>query len=168
MTKSAVASLMQEQLKVPQPADAFSAMQVPGVQLPAVYAAGTAMRYAERLAFSPPVALWNFIVRAVSVVDCPGEPSSGRIYKWPFAIVSVVFVHDNSTADLLFTREMPTLLHDWHKAPTPKDPLRIQHFAPMRVLGAAAVNAPVRRVFAITNIPHKPVAAALAQHDDEA
>ena len=167
MTKAAVVSRMQGQLTEEQAANAFPAMQVPGVQLPAVYAAGAAMRYAERVACSPPVALWNFVITAVAVVDCAGEPTTGRIYMWPFAIVSVVFVHDNSTADLLFAREIPTRLQEWHNAPAPKEPLRIQQLAPMRVLGSAAVNAPARRVFAITNIPHKPVAVALAQHVDD-
>jgi len=163
MTAAAVKTLMQHQLTVADAANAHQPMQVPLLQLPAVFAAGVAMRYADRVQESKAVAVWNFAVHRVQVIDVEGAPSTGRLMKWPCAVVSVVFEHDDSAADLLFTREIPTLLDDWLKAPEPKEPLRVQHFSPMRVLGSAATHANARRVFAITNIPEKPVAAARAQ-----
>ena len=83
-------------------------MQVPLLQLPAVFAAGVTTRYTNRVKESNPVAVWNFAVHRVQVVDVDGEPATDRLMKWPCTVVSVVFEHDDSAADLLFTREIPT------------------------------------------------------------
>ena len=167
MTKAAIRSRMQHQLTEPAAANAHQPMQVPGFQLPAVYAAGVAMRYADRVAKSPPVAIWKVVVHRIVVVDVEGQISISRSQEWPFAIASVVFEHDDSAADLLFAREMPSLLADWAKLPEPKPPLRLRHLAPMRVLGAAAAGVNARRVFVVTNIPLNPVSAARAHAPEE-
>ena len=163
MTKAAIRSRMQHQLTEPAAANALQPMQVPGLRVPAVYAAGVAMRYADRVAESPPVAIWKVAVHRIVVVDVEGQVNISRSQQWPFAIASVVFEHDDSSADLLFAREMPTVLAEWAKLPEPKAPLRLRHLTPMRVLGAAAAEVNARRVFVVTNIPLNPVSAARAQ-----
>ena len=91
-----------------------------------------------------------------------------RTYGCDVALVTIKFVHDESTMQVMFIREIPMLLEDWRRTPeAQRVPLRLRHLSPMQVLGKTnpATN---RRAFTVANIPLAPVAASLPQADADA
>ena len=132
------------------------------LQLPVVYAADVAMQLAGRYAASTPVAIWNCVVVNLEVKHINVEVHTERSNGCDVAIVTIRFEHDDSTMQLMFVREMPTVLEDWRRTPQPpRVPLRLRHLAPMQVLGKTdpATN---HRAFTAANMPLTPVAVSLA------
>jgi len=132
------------------------------LKLPIVYATDVAMQIANRATESNPCALWRCSVVDITKHHVDADITPNRANGCNVALATIKFDHDDSTMIVLFVREIPSLLDEWRRLPTPRQPLRIHHLSPMRVVSLPS-SMPDRRCFTVTNIPLKPIAAARAQ-----
>ena len=158
---AAARTLVMEQV-ISMPAAPNPQKQNAVLKLPIVYATDVVMQIATRSADSNRCALWRCFVFDITTHHVEADITSARANGCVVALATIKFDHDDSSMIVLFVREIPLLLDEWRRSPMPRQPLRIHHLSPMRVvsLPSSMLN---RRCFTVTNIPLKPIVAARAQ-----
>ena len=94
------------------------------INMPAIYSTDIAMHMAKRAECSSAAAVTNCVVIDIAVHQIDAQTAAHRITGYGAAVVTVKFDEDGSVCDTFFLREMPTMLDEWLRLPTPREELR--------------------------------------------